>query len=175
MSTKLQNKVKRLPARLAASMNQDEVYHQQKMHKNQVFGPKTSFKKSSLPKQPISGNLQKTSASYFPQRESRVSINSWKLSDVSEVIEECSTSSGTMIPVIPETKELQASSNYYFAQVNNSDDGVMMYDRRTGQPARYGFVGSKSDHSGNASMNNNLSNEAQKNTNGDQKNATKVN
>jgi len=88
MSTKTQNKVKRLPARLAANLSHDDVYHQQNMLKNQVFGPKTSFNKSSLPIQPISGNLQKTSASYFPQRENRMSINSNRLSDVSEIIEE---------------------------------------------------------------------------------------
>ena len=175
MSTKTQNKVKRLPARLAANLSHDDVYHQQNMLKNQVFGPKTSFNKSSLPIQPISGNLQKTSASYFPQRENRMSINSNRLSDVSEIIEEWSASDGTMIPTIPETKELQASSHYYFAQINSSDDGVMMYDRRTGKQTRYGYVGSRNEHSEKMIPNSNHENDAQINRDEAQRHTTKVN
>merc|ERR1711957_849985 len=121
-----QNKVKSLPARLAASMSQNEVYHQRNVHGNEVFGPKTSFSKSLIPIQSISGSPQKTSASYFPQRESRMSITSNRLSDVSEIIEECIIPDGTVIPNIPKTKDLQASSHYYFSQINKSDDGPMM-------------------------------------------------
>jgi len=80
-----------------------------------------------------------------------------------------------MIPTIPETKELQASSHYYFAQINSSDDGVMMYDRRTGKQTRYGYVGSRNEHSEKMIPNSNHENDAQINRDEAQRHTTKVN
>ena len=77
-----------MPNTSNVNINKDTDNNVQVPNVKGVIGPKPSFVKENTPKQPLISSLHRTSHSYFPYPQSRVSFNSNKSSELSGCVED---------------------------------------------------------------------------------------